>query len=230
MFIKNTVNFCIISELNLVLCNVQTRQTALFSVTQTKKKHSGLSRCGKICRLRWANHLNLDLKKVHLHQRKNATSLNSMLKWGTNGHAWLLSTLTPTGVETPDVIDLRKQQQQRKEPEKPLYQVLEEKEEKIAPGALLGTTHTYDDENLVEGYLLRAAQRNSCIFRDMYRLVVSHVSSAKWIPNWYGIWDPLQRCLKDLDTFTAAIVTRFRAMVARDEFRRRRRNKVATIV
>ncbi|KAK4368366.1 hypothetical protein RND71_012158 [Anisodus tanguticus] len=48
---------------------------------------------------------------------------------------------TPTGVETPDFIDLRKQQ--RKEPEKPLYQVLEEKEEKIAPGTLLGTTHTY---------------------------------------------------------------------------------------
>ncbi|KAL6991028.1 hypothetical protein U1Q18_009151 [Sarracenia purpurea var. burkii] len=48
---------------------------------------------------------------------------------------------TPTGVETPDVIDLRKQQ--RKEPEKPLYQVLEEKEERIAPGTLLGTSHTY---------------------------------------------------------------------------------------
>ncbi|KAG6778712.1 hypothetical protein POTOM_015056 [Populus tomentosa] len=48
---------------------------------------------------------------------------------------------TPTGVETPDVIDLRKQQ--RKEPERPLYQVLEEKQEKIAPGTLLGTTHTY---------------------------------------------------------------------------------------
>nr|XP_027111743.1 splicing factor 3B subunit 2-like [Coffea arabica] len=48
---------------------------------------------------------------------------------------------TPTGVETPDVIDLRKQQ--RKEPEKPLYLVLEEKEERIAPGTLLGTTHTY---------------------------------------------------------------------------------------
>ncbi|CAK9181774.1 unnamed protein product [Ilex paraguariensis] len=48
---------------------------------------------------------------------------------------------TPTGVETPDVIDLRKQQ--RKEPEKPLYQVLDEKEEKIAPGTLLGTSHTY---------------------------------------------------------------------------------------
>ncbi|CAI9303262.1 unnamed protein product [Lactuca saligna] len=44
----------------------------------------------------------------------------------------LSSTLTPTGVETPDVIGLRKQQQQRKEPEKPLYQMLEEKEEKIA--------------------------------------------------------------------------------------------------
>ncbi|XP_068647411.1 uncharacterized protein [Aristolochia californica] len=48
---------------------------------------------------------------------------------------------TPTGMETPDVIDLRKQPQ--KEPERPLYQVLEEKEEKIAPGTLLGTTHTY---------------------------------------------------------------------------------------
>lgn len=44
-------------------------------------------------------------------------------------------------METPDVIDLRKQQ--RKEPERPLYQVLEEKEERIAPGTLLGTTHTY---------------------------------------------------------------------------------------
>ncbi|KAK4271503.1 hypothetical protein QN277_020191 [Acacia crassicarpa] len=48
---------------------------------------------------------------------------------------------TPTGVETPDVIDLRKQQ--RKEPERPLYEVLEEKEERVAPGTLLGTTHTY---------------------------------------------------------------------------------------
>ncbi|GLT63760.1 hypothetical protein SLA2020_362990 [Shorea laevis] len=48
---------------------------------------------------------------------------------------------TPTGVETPDVIDLHKQQ--RKEPERPLYQVLEEKEERIAPGTLLGTKHTY---------------------------------------------------------------------------------------
>ncbi|KAI6703794.1 hypothetical protein NL676_012930 [Syzygium grande] len=48
---------------------------------------------------------------------------------------------TPTGVETPDVIDLRKQQ--RKEADRPLYTVLEEKEEKIAPGTLLGTSHTY---------------------------------------------------------------------------------------
>ncbi|KAI3924935.1 hypothetical protein MKW92_044998 [Papaver armeniacum] len=45
------------------------------------------------------------------------------------------------GVETPDVIELRKPL--RKEPERQLYQVLEEKEEKIAPGTLLGTTHTY---------------------------------------------------------------------------------------
>nr|KAJ0192372.1 hypothetical protein LSAT_V11C800405520 [Lactuca sativa] len=67
------------------------------------------------------------------------------------------------------------------------------------------------------------------------------------IPNWYGILDPLQRCLKDLDAFTAAIVvsiafsfipaslvvaimkTKLRAMVARDEVRRRR-NKATTIV
>jgi splicing factor 3B subunit 2 len=52
---------------------------------------------------------------------------------------------TPTGVETPDVIDLRKQQ--RKEPEKqverPLYQVLEQKDERIAPGTLYGSSHTY---------------------------------------------------------------------------------------
>jgi len=34
-------------------------------------------------------------------------------------HIFVFST--PTGVETPDVIDLRKQQ--RKEPERPLYQV-----------------------------------------------------------------------------------------------------------
>lgn len=47
----------------------------------------------------------------------------------------------PTGLETPDVIDLRKQQ--KKEPEKPLYKVLEQKEAKIAPGTLLGTSHTY---------------------------------------------------------------------------------------
>ncbi|KAK4856964.1 hypothetical protein QYF36_023184 [Acer negundo] len=48
---------------------------------------------------------------------------------------------TPTGDETPeDVIDLRK----RKEHERPpLYQVLEEKQERIAPGTLFGTTHTY---------------------------------------------------------------------------------------
>nr|KAJ0202359.1 hypothetical protein LSAT_V11C600303960 [Lactuca sativa] len=67
------------------------------------------------------------------------------------------------------------------------------------------------------------------------------------IPNWYGILDPLHWCLKDLDAFTATIVvsiafsfipaslvvaimkTKLRAMVARDEFRRRR-NKATTIV
>ncbi|XP_074343920.1 uncharacterized protein LOC141683128 [Apium graveolens] len=49
---------------------------------------------------------------------------------------------TPTGIETPDVIDLRKQQW--KDSQKPLYQVLEQKEAKIAPGTLLGTSHIYE--------------------------------------------------------------------------------------
>ncbi|KAG7557673.1 PSP proline-rich [Arabidopsis suecica] len=48
---------------------------------------------------------------------------------------------TPTGIETPDAIELRKEQ--RKEPDRPLYQVLEEKSENVAPGTVLGTTHTY---------------------------------------------------------------------------------------
>ncbi|GBG79699.1 hypothetical protein CBR_g29963 [Chara braunii] len=48
---------------------------------------------------------------------------------------------TLAGAETPDVIDLRKTQ--RKETEKPLYHVLEEKEDRLASGTLLGTTHTY---------------------------------------------------------------------------------------
>lgn len=61
--------------------------------------------------------------------------------------------------DIPDVIDLRKEQQkdpavdkqevndygnqQRKEPERLLYQVLSEQESKIAPGAILGPPHTY---------------------------------------------------------------------------------------
>ncbi|CAD5312429.1 unnamed protein product [Arabidopsis thaliana] len=49
---------------------------------------------------------------------------------------------TPTGIETPDAIELRKEQ--RKEPDRALYQVLEEKGESVvAPGTLLRTTHTY---------------------------------------------------------------------------------------
>ncbi|WZZ09285.1 hypothetical protein YC2023_095206 [Brassica napus] len=48
---------------------------------------------------------------------------------------------TPTGIETPDAIELRKEQ--RKEPDRALYQVLEEKGESVAPGTLLAPTHTY---------------------------------------------------------------------------------------
>ncbi|XP_010449023.1 PREDICTED: splicing factor 3B subunit 2 [Camelina sativa] len=48
---------------------------------------------------------------------------------------------TPTGIETPDAIELRKDQ--RKEPDRPLYQVLEEKGESVAAGTVLGTSHTY---------------------------------------------------------------------------------------
>nr|KAJ0216463.1 hypothetical protein LSAT_V11C300102350 [Lactuca sativa] len=46
-----------------ITTKMHTRQTVLFSATQTKKKHFGLSRCGKSCRLRWENHLRPDLKK-----------------------------------------------------------------------------------------------------------------------------------------------------------------------
>lgn len=46
-------------------------------------------------------------------------------------------------METPEVIDLRKSQRKEPVPEKPLYTVLEEKEGKVAPGMLLGTSHTY---------------------------------------------------------------------------------------
>ncbi|XP_058227123.1 uncharacterized protein LOC131335672 [Rhododendron vialii] len=49
-----------------------------------------------------------------------------------------VSSTPSTGVGTPDVIDLRKRP--RKEPEKYLYRVLEKKEERIAPGTLLGTS------------------------------------------------------------------------------------------
>ncbi|EOA21691.1 hypothetical protein CARUB_v10002116mg [Capsella rubella] len=51
----------------------------------------------------------------------------------------------PTGIETPDGIELRKEQ--RKEPERPLYQALEEKSEHNTPGTVLGTTHTYVIKN-----------------------------------------------------------------------------------
>ena len=47
---------------------------------------------------------------------------------------------TPTGVETPDVIDLRKGQ--RKDSGAELYTVLEQREERIASGTLMGSTHT----------------------------------------------------------------------------------------
>jgi splicing factor 3B subunit 2 len=53
-------------------------------------------------------------------------------------------------VETPDVIDLRKAQ--RKEPEKQLYQVLEEKEERAQQGTILGTSHTYVFKFLMKSF------------------------------------------------------------------------------
>ncbi|GAQ83827.1 splicing factor 3B subunit 2 [Klebsormidium nitens] len=45
---------------------------------------------------------------------------------------------TPAGLETPDLINLRKGQ-----PEKPLYQVLEQREGRVAEGELMGSSHTY---------------------------------------------------------------------------------------
>ncbi|KAF7137528.1 hypothetical protein RHSIM_Rhsim07G0122000 [Rhododendron simsii] len=51
------------------------------------------------------------------------------------------ANIQSVGVETPDVIDLRKRP--RTEPDKYLYRVLEKKDERIAPGTLLGTPHVY---------------------------------------------------------------------------------------
>ncbi|KAG5562996.1 hypothetical protein RHGRI_005664 [Rhododendron griersonianum] len=51
------------------------------------------------------------------------------------------ANIQSVGVETPDVIDLRKRP--RTEPDRYLYRVLEKKEERIAPGTLLGTPHVY---------------------------------------------------------------------------------------
>jgi hypothetical protein len=45
---------------------------------------------------------------------------------------------TPAGLETPDLINLRKGQ-----PEKPLYQVLEQREGRVEEGQLMGSSHTY---------------------------------------------------------------------------------------
>lgn len=52
--------------------------------------NSGLKRCGKSCRLRWANHLRPNLKKVASHPRKRDSFLNSTPNTATNGHAWPL--------------------------------------------------------------------------------------------------------------------------------------------
>uniref|UniRef100_A0A8R7QX06 Uncharacterized protein n=2 Tax=Triticum urartu TaxID=4572 RepID=A0A8R7QX06_TRIUA len=52
------------------------------------------------------------------------------------------STSTPAGVETPDVIDLRKpsmKEADNNQAERPLYQVLEQKEERTASAG--GTVH-----------------------------------------------------------------------------------------
>lgn len=49
------------------------------------QKHSGLSRCGKSCRLRWANHLRPDLKKggFNPEEERRIIELHAMMgnKW-----------------------------------------------------------------------------------------------------------------------------------------------------
>ncbi|XP_042521115.1 splicing factor 3B subunit 2-like isoform X2 [Macadamia integrifolia] len=95
---------------------------------------------------------------------------------------------TPTGVETPDVIDLRKQQ--RKEPEKPLYQVLEEKEEKIAPGTLLGTTHTYV---LGSGTQEKSAAKGLICYVAKNRTKWMSLFSQKNWMFWTMLWLPSMR-------------------------------------
>jgi splicing factor 3B subunit 2 len=51
---------------------------------------------------------------------------------------------TPTGVETPDVVDLRKQ---LRKPKRLLYQVFKEKQERVVAGTLLETTKSFNANN-----------------------------------------------------------------------------------
>ncbi|KAK6936897.1 hypothetical protein RJ641_033927 [Dillenia turbinata] len=46
------------------------------------QKNSGLSRCGKSCRLRWANHLKPDLKKGPFTQEEEDRIIELHAKWG----------------------------------------------------------------------------------------------------------------------------------------------------
>lgn len=46
------------------------------------QKHSGLSRCGKSCRLRWANHLRPNLKKGAFTPQEEATILELHAQMG----------------------------------------------------------------------------------------------------------------------------------------------------
>lgn len=46
------------------------------------QKHSGLSRCGKSCRLRWANHLRPNLKKGAFTDEEERLICEFHAKWG----------------------------------------------------------------------------------------------------------------------------------------------------
>lgn len=70
------------AEDNLLIAYVDKHGDGNWNAVQ---KHSGLSRCGKSCRLRWVNHLRPDLKKGAFTEKeeKRVIELHALLgnKW-----------------------------------------------------------------------------------------------------------------------------------------------------
>lgn len=80
-------------------------------------------------------HISTDHRHHHRHLQGIATGM-------TTGLASGIASSLPSGIETPDVVNLRKGTETGGEA-RPLYQVLEQKAVPVGQGGLLGTDHVY---------------------------------------------------------------------------------------